>query len=234
MGQKVNPKVFRTGVLFGWNSKWFASKQKFAQTLQSDILIKKFLEKELKHAGLAQIEIERTPNVITVVLHSAKPGVIIGRQGAGAEELKKRLKQKFFASSKIAIHLNIIEVDRPQLNSQLVMQQMIEEIEKRTPFRRVMKQTIDRVQKAGALGVKVLVGGRLNGAEIANRESLTWGKVPLHTLRAHIDYSRGAARTMAGAIGIKVWIYTGEVFEQKTDRQTRTRERTSTHSGGSQ
>lgn len=218
MGQKVNPKIFRTGILFPWPSKWFAHRAQFAATLQADIAIRKYLMKELRAAGIARVEIERTPNAVTIVIHSAKPGFIIGRQGAGAEELKRKLMQKFFhtpAGTTTTFHMNIVEVDRPQLTAQLVAQQMVEEIEKRLPYRRVLRQAIDRVQKAGALGVKVSVGGRLNGAEIAKRESLTWGKVPLHTLRAHIDYARVTAHTMAGTIGIKVWIYTGDVFSEK-------------------
>ncbi len=218
MGQKVNPKIFRTGILWSWDSKWFASPGQFGAVLKEDLLIKKFLKKELQKASVASIEIERTPNVITIVIHSAKPGVIIGRQGAGIEELKKKLKQAFFASTKIALNISILEIDRPMLNAQLVVQQMIEDLEKRMLYRRVLKQTLDRVQKGGALGVKATIGGRLNGAEIANSETLAWGKIPLHTLRAHIDFSRGVARTAAGAIGVKVWIYKGEVFNEKEKR----------------
>ncbi len=218
MGQKVNPRIFRTGILWTWDSKWFAKSGQFGAVLKEDLLIKKFLKKELQKASVACIEIERTPNVITIVIHSAKPGVIIGRQGAGIEELKKKLKQTFFASTKIALNISILEIDRPMLNAQLVVQQMIEDLEKRMLYRRVLKQTLDRVQKGGALGVKATIAGRLNGAEIANSETLAWGKIPLHTLRAHIDFSRGVARTAAGAIGVKVWIYKGEVFNEKDKR----------------
>ncbi len=218
MGQKVNPKIFRIGILWTWDSKWFVSGSQFGAVLKEDLLIKKFFKKELQKASVARIEIERTPNAITIIIHSAKPGVIIGRQGAGIDELKKKLKQIFFASTKIAVNISIVEVDRPMLNAQLVGQQMIEDLEKRMPYRRILKQTLDRVQKAGALGVKATIGGRLNGAEIANTETLAWGKIPLHTLRANIDFSRGVARTAAGAIGIKVWIYKGEVFNEKEKR----------------
>lgn len=183
-------------------------------------MIRKFLFGQLKTAGVASVEIERTMNAITIVLHALKPGVIIGRQGAGIEELKKKLKTKFFGDKKVAIHMNIFEVERPQLNSQIVANQMIEEIEKRMPYRRVMRMAVDRVQKAGALGVKVALGGRLNGAEIAKREKQTWGNVPLHTLRANIEYACGTAHTMAGTIGIKVWIYKEDVFEKKSDTAT--------------
>jgi len=219
MGQKVHPKIFRIGTLFTWDSKWFARGQEYSDRLREDILIKKFLKKELKSAGVARIEIERTPNALTVQVHSARPGVIIGRQGAGIEELKKKLKKLFFGSKKIAIMISVNEVDQPNVNAQLVAQSMMEELEKRMPYRRVLKQAIDRVQKAGARGVKVMVSGRLNGAEIANSEMLTWGSVPLHTIRAYVDYARGTARTMAGAIGVKVWIYRGEVFEEKARKK---------------
>ncbi len=218
MGQKVNPTLFRTGVIFSWDSKWFARGSNFVHWLKEDLEMKKFLEKELKNGSIAKIEVERTSSVISVIIHSAKPGVIIGRQGAGVEEVKKKLLKKFFGSRKVTLNLNIVEVSNPTLNAKLVLRGMIEEIEKRMPYRRVLKQAVDRVQKAGAVGVKVLIGGRLNGAEIAKREKLVWGKVPLHTLRANIDYSCGTAHTMAGTVGIKVWIYKGEVFNEKAKK----------------
>ncbi len=217
MGQKVNPKSFRLGIIFPWDSKWFAPKNMYAKKLRQDVELKKFLKTTLKNSSIAKIEIERTLNVITVVIHSAKPGVVIGRQGAGVEELKKKIKAKFFASSKITINISILEVDKPGANAELVVQGVCEELQKRMPFRRVMKQVIERVQKSGVQGVKILIGGRLNGAEIANRETLFWGKIPLHTIRANIDYSRGTARTAMGAIGVKVWIYKGEIFDKKNN-----------------
>lgn len=219
MGQKVNPKLLRTGIIFSWDSRWFARRPNFVHWLKEDLEMKKFLEKELKNGAIAKIEIERTSNVISVIINSAKPGVIIGRQGAGIEEVKKKLLKKFFGSRKVTLNLNIVEVSNPTLNSQLVLRGMIEEIEKRMPYRRVLRQAIDRVQKAGAVGVKVMIGGRLNGAEIAKREKLVWGKVPLHTLRANIDYACGTAHTTAGTIGIKVWIYKGEIFNEKAKKQ---------------
>ncbi|MDP2656486.1 MAG: 30S ribosomal protein S3 [bacterium] len=215
MSHKVNPKGFRVGILFGWNSRWFARRHaEFAQSLREDLGIKKFLQKELKNAGVAKYEIERTHNAITIFVHSATPGMIIGRQGSGVEQLKQKIKQQFFGSKKILINLNIIEVTKPGQNAALVLFEMIMAIEKRMPYRRVLKQALDRAQKAGAQGVKVHVSGRLNGAEIARSETLSWGKIPLHTLRADIDYSRGVAHTIFGTIGVKVWIYKGEVFEE--------------------
>lgn len=219
MGQKVNPRAFRTGILFPWSSRWYASPRTFAKTLQADTQIRKYVAHTLKNAGVARVEIERTTNAITIIIHSLKPGVIIGRQGAGIEEFKKKLKQKFFSDAKTSVHINIFEVDKPQLNAHLVAQQMVEELEKRMPYRRVLKSALDRVQKAGALGVKVFVGGRLNGAEIAKRETLHWGKIPLHTLRANIDYARITAHTMAGTLGVKVWIYKGDVFEDTPGKE---------------
>lgn len=215
MGQKVHPKIFRIGYLYSWDSRWFARKHDYSLQVKQDIQIKKFLKKELKACGVANVEIERTPNVMTIVLHSARPGMIIGRQGVGIEELRKKLITRFFSGQKSTVNISVMEIDQPQMNAQLVASAMVEEIEKRLPYRRVMKQTLDRVQKAGAKGIKVLVGGRLNGAEIANREMLSWGTIPLHTLRAHIDYARGTAHTMQGTIGVKVWIYKGEVFDEK-------------------
>jgi small subunit ribosomal protein S3 len=179
--------------------------------LEEDIKIRKFLAKELKEAGLDRIDIERTANNVTVVIYAAKPGLIIGRGGQGVEELKKKIINQFL-EKKTNLNVNIIEVERPLLSAQIVLQQMINDIEKRIPFRRVMKQAIARVEKAGAQGVKVRVSGRLDGAEIARRETLVSGKMPLHTIRADIDYARGVARTTYGAIGLKIWIYRGEVF----------------------
>lgn len=213
MGQKVNPKIFRTGEsqIYTWNSKWFAKKDYVAR-LRQDVTIRDFVKKTLKDAAVAKIEIERTANAVTIVIHSAKPGLIIGRAGTGIEDLRKKIKDKFL-DKKSALNLNVQEVSSPSLASEVVLQGIIADIEKRVPFRRVMKQTISRVERAGAKGVKVVVSGRLDGAEIAREETLSWGKIPLHTLRADIDYASGPAFTIYGAVGIKVWIYKGEVFK---------------------
>lgn len=213
MGQKVNPRILRAGVIRSSNSKWFAVGKDFAAKLQQDTLVRKYLIKELREAGVDRVEIERHPKKISINIFTAKPGLIIGRGGAGAEDLKKKLHIKFLKNFKLGeISLNITEVDRAALSAGVLVQQMAIEIEKRMPFRRVMKQAIGRVERAGALGVKVLVKGRLNGAEIAREEKLSTGKIPLQTLRADIDYSIATARTAYGAIGIKAWIYRGEVF----------------------
>lgn len=216
MGHKVHPKIFRVGELYGWSSKWFA-KRDYPELLRQDLLIKKFLKKELKEAAVAEIEIERSPSATTIIIHSAKPGIIIGRGGQGAEELKKKIKAQFLYQ-KTSLNINIQEIADPNMSSELICQSMIGEIEKRFPFRRVMKQAIGRVEKTAAKGVKVMVSGRLNGAEIARTETLSSGSLPLHTIRADIDYARGVAHTTYGAIGIKVWIYKGEVFH-KTEEE---------------
>jgi len=216
MGKKVNPKVLRMGVTRTWQSKWFSMGQKYIRNTQEDVKIRKFLIKELREAGIDRVEIERNTKRVTINIYTAKPGVIIGRGGSGIDDLKKKVHDKFLKKFRMGeISLNIHEVDRPNLSAQIVLQSMILEIEKRMPFRRVMKQAISRVERAGALGIKVVVGGRLNGVEIARSEKLVSGKVPLHTLRADIDYARGVAATTYGSIGIKVWIYKGDVFEKE-------------------
>jgi small subunit ribosomal protein S3 len=220
MGQKVNPKILRIGIIKTWPSKWFGLNKKYIANIKGDIKTRKFLLKELREAGVDRVEIERGVNKIKINIFTAKPGLIIGRGGAGVDDLKKKIHGKFLKNFRLGeIDLAITEIDRPNLSAQIIVQQMAMEIEKRMPFRRVMKQAISRVERAGALGIKVIVKGRLNGAEIARTEMLCSGKVPLHTLRADIDYSRGAAQTTYGTIGIKVWIYKGEVFKKETKKE---------------
>jgi len=220
MGKKVNPKIFRMGITKTWPSLWFEKGDKYVQNIKQDIGVRKFLIKKFKEAGTDKIEIIRSINKIDVTITTAKPGMIIGRGGNGVEELKKEIHKKFLKTFRPGeINLNIKEANRPNLSAQITIQTMILDIEKRMPFRKVMKQTLSKIERAGALGAKVVVAGRLNGAEIARTEKLVWGKVPLQTLRADIDYARGAAHTTYGAIGIKVWIYKGEVFEK--DKQAK-------------
>jgi small subunit ribosomal protein S3 len=224
MGQKVNPKSFRIGVTKNWNSKWF-SKRDFSSFLKQDIMIRKYIKNKLKEAGVAKIEIERSAEKINIIIYAVRPGVIIGRSGVGIEKLKDELVKKIFnkqetkTPGKINLNINILEVDKPNLNAQIVLDNIIADLEKRIPYRRVMKQALGRVIRAGAKGVKVIVAGRLNGAEIARTETLTEGMIPLHTLRADIDYARGAAHTIYGKIGVKVWIYKGEVFNDKDNKK---------------
>lgn len=218
MGQKVHPKIFRMGELYTWNSKWFSRKKDYARFLQQDILIKKFIRKQLKDASVAQIDIERSQTTITIIIYSAKPGLIIGRGGQGVEDLKNKIKKQFL-DPKATLNLNIQEVTDPNYFAELIVQAIASDLEKRIPYRRAMKQAISRVEKSNAKGVKIIVAGRLNGAEIARSETLSSGSLPLHTLRADIDYARGVANTTYGVIGIKVWIYKGEVFKKDKDKE---------------
>lgn len=217
MGQKVNPKAFRLGITRGWNSKWFSS-DSFIEFLRQDVIVRKFLLGKLREAGVSAVDIERGPGKLLINVHVAKPGLVIGKSGAGIEALKKEVTEKIlnkkFSSvpGKLAVTLNVIEVTNPNLEAQIIVDSVIMELEKRVAYRRAMKQVIQRVMKSGAKGVKILISGRLNGSDIARREALAQGRLPLHTLRADIDYSRGAAQTMFGKIGVKVWIYRGDVF----------------------
>ncbi len=215
MGKKVNPKILRMGITKTWPSLWFETGEQYIKNIKQDIYIRKHLIKEFKEAGVDRVEISRGINKIEISVFTAKPGIIIGRGGNGVEDLKKKLHDKFLKNFRMQeINLNIKEVNRPNLSAQIVVSTMILDIEKRLPFRKVMKQAIAKIERGGALGAKTVVAGRLNGAEIARTEKLVWGKVPLQTLRADIDYARGVARTTYGAIGIKVWVYKGEVFEK--------------------
>lgn len=222
MGQKVHPKAFRLGIINTWSSRWYGTPRNRAYQLQlrSDVEMREWLMKELKEASVDHVDVERSPSSVSIVIHTAKPGFIIGRAGAGADDLKKKLLAKFFPKkTKVNVKLNIVEISRPALCSAIVLQGMAADIEKRMPFRRVLKMAVERVTKAGALGVKVMVSGRLNGAEIARREMLSSGSVPLQNLRADIDYAQGFAQTIFGAIGIKVWIYRGEVFDREREKR---------------
>ncbi len=214
MGQKVHPNVFRIGVIRGWDGVWFANKKNFKDLLSEDVGIRAFLRKRLKDALVDRIEIERSRQEIRLILHSAKPGIIIGRGGSGIEDLTKVLRKKFFPGRRIKLSINVKELQKPSLSAQVIAQQIVADIEKRMPFRRVMKQARERSIKAGALGVKITVAGRLNGADIARTETISEGKIPLHNLRSDIVFASIPARTIHGAIGIKVWVNRGEVFEK--------------------
>jgi len=211
MGHKVNPLAFRLGYISEPTSKWF-SKNKYADFLHNDQKIKYAVREAWKDSLVDMVEIERGGKNLVVSVTVAKPGVAIGRGGAGAEELKQKIAK--ISGMKIQdITLNVREINEPALSATVIAQQMAEDIEKRAAFRRTMKMAIEKVIKAGAKGVKVTMSGRLNGAEIARTETLAQGKVPLHTLRANIDFSRAAAFTTYGTVGIKVWIYKGEIFK---------------------
>lgn len=213
MGQKVHPYLFRLATIFDWKSKWYARGKEYAKFIEQDMKLKKWVITKLKDARIARLEVERSRGSVLLSITSAKPGLIIGRGGAGLEELKKGIKKHFPEFKENSIEIRIHEVKVPNLSAQVLVDQMIGDIEKRMPFRRVLKTIIDQALKAGAKGVKVQIAGRLNGAEIARTEMLSSGKVPLQTLRANIDYSRGTAHTTYGTIGVAVWVYTGEVFD---------------------
>lgn len=219
MGRKIHPKLFRLSTIYKWDSKWFAPRRKYINALKEDVRLRRFIERQLKDASVEKISIDRNANNVNITIFSAKPGFIIGRAGAGIEELKKKIVKKFYQGTRVVININIQEVQNPALSAKIVGQQVAQEIEKRLPFRRSMKMAIERVMKAGAKGVKIQVAGRLNGADIARSEMISDGSIPLHNLRADIDFARVPARTIYGVIGIKVWIFRGEVFEKEENNQ---------------
>ena len=207
MGQKVNPHGLRLGIIKTWDARWYADKD-YAANLHEDLKIRKFLKTKLAAASLSKVEIERAANRLKVTLHTAKPGMVIGRGGASIEELKKALK----ALTDKTIDVNIAEIKQAEMDSTLVAENIAAQLVKRIAFRRVMKQSVGRTMRIGAKGIKVMVAGRLGGAEIARTESYREGSIPLHTLRADIDYGTAEAATTFGRIGVKVWIYRGEVL----------------------
>jgi len=213
MGHKINPTSLRLNITESWKSKWF-SKSHFSKQLQEDVRIREYLELHLKKAGLVRINIERlNDGTITVIIKTTKPGLIIGKGGAGIEELKKKIKQKLGIKQELKV--NIEEIRDVNMQAQVIANGIAEQLEKRVAFRRLMKQSLEQIMNAGAKGAKVAIGGRLNGADIARTEHLSSGKIPLHTLRANIDFARSTAFTTYGTVGIKVWIYKGDVFEQR-------------------
>lgn len=208
MGQKTNPIGLRLGVIRSWNSKWFAEK-KYADFLNEDITIKRYISKRLENAGLARVEILRAPKRVTVDIHTSRPGIVIGRKGAEVDKLRYELQ----LLTKKDITLNIIEVKKPELCAQLVSDAIARQLEGRVSFRRAMKKALGATMKMGAEGIKVVCSGRLGGAEIARAEKYMEGRVPLHTLRADIDYATSTAHTTYGCIGVKVWICRGEILD---------------------
>jgi len=217
MGKKINPKIFRLNLSQTWDSRWF-SVRNYAKFLRQDLEIKQYLRKKMDQAFVSAINIERTAKDLSVVIYSARPGVIIGKGGAGIEDLKKEVIRKFQLGKNAKVNITIKEIANPNLDATVVGLGIKLDIEKRIPFRRAMKQAIGKMEKAGAKGAKVEISGRLNGAEIARTEKLLFGKVPLHTLRAEIDYASVEAFTLYGAIGIKVWICRGEIFIKELKR----------------
>ena len=219
MGQKVHPYGFRLGINRTWRSRWFAHKD-YGALLHEDLNLKAMLKKKFAHAGISRIEVERAANKLTVIIFTSRPGIIVGKKGTEIEKLKKDLQ----TLTGREINLRIQEINKPELDAQLVGEGITQQLEKRIAFRRAMRRAVDSTLRFGAKGIKVRVGGRLNGAEIARSEWYLHGQLPLHTLRADIDYGFAQAFTTYGVIGVKVWIYKGEVFEmQKTERPERAR-----------
>lgn len=208
MGQKVNPIGIRLGIVKNWTSIWYA-KREYADYLNVDLKVRLFLEKKLAAAGISRIQIERPAKNARITIHTARPGVIIGKKGGDIEDLRRDVSRIMG----IPVHVNIEEVRKPELDAALVGQSIAQQIERRVMFRRAMKRAVQTAMRQGALGIKVSMSGRLGGAEIARTEWYREGRVPLHTFRADIDYAKATARTTYGAIGIKIWIFKGEIFE---------------------
>ena len=211
MGQKVHPYGFRLGYNKTWKSRWFAKKE-YADLLHEDLKLKARLKDQLRAAGVASIEVERPGNKLKVTIHTARPGIIIGRKGAEIDRLRQEIQKR---TGREVLPINIQEVHRPELNAQLVAEAICLQLEKRVAFRRAMRKSVDSALRFGCKGIKIRCGGRLNGAEIARSEWYLQGRLPLHTLRADIDYGQAEARTTYGVIGVKCWIYNGEILEQK-------------------
>ncbi|HPU01510.1 MAG: 30S ribosomal protein S3 [Firmicutes bacterium] len=214
MGQKVSPIGFRIGIIRDWDARWYADKN-YTELLHEDLDIRKHIRGRLENAGISRIEIERAANKLRIHIHTAKPGMVIGRGGAEVEQLRKELEEKTGKK----VHLNIIEIKNPDLDAYLVAESVAAQLKRRVAFRRAMKQAIFRAMRAGAKGVKITCKGRLGGAEMARSESYREGTVPLQTLRADIDYGFAEAHTTYGRIGVKVWIYKGEVLPEKGSRR---------------
>lgn len=211
MGQKVNPQGIRIGITRTWESTWFPPKGDYAKYLHLDVSIRKYLQKVFKGLGVAKVELQTTPGTVNLVIHAAKPGLIIGQQGSKIDELREKLEKEFG----IKFGINVIEIPKPATNAYVVAESVAQQVERRISYRRAAKVAIDKALEAGAKGIKVKLGGRLNGVEIARSEFFSKGRVPLQTLRADIDYSYLIANTTYGTIGIKVWIYHGDVLKRR-------------------
>jgi small subunit ribosomal protein S3 len=209
MGQKVNPIGLRIGIIEDWRSKWFGGKN-YATWLHEDLAIRKAVKAKLRHTGVSRIDIERAANRVKVTIHSAKPGVIIGKKGQGIDQLRGDL-QKLTAGN---VNLNIQEIRKPDVDAQLVAENVAQQMERRVSFRRAMKKAVQSTMRGGAKGIRIHCAGRLGGAEMSRREQYLHGRVPLHTLRAHIDYGFAEAHTTYGVIGVKVWIFKGEILDK--------------------
>jgi small subunit ribosomal protein S3 len=215
MGQKANPTGLRIGITTGWKSRWFAVKGNgYAKKLQEDVMMREFIEKKWKAAAIASVIIERSVGTVKIIVTTSRPGVLIGRGGSGIEDLARVVKKRFFPGKRVDLKVEVMEVKHPEEDAMLVAQQVAEQLEKRLPFRRVLKGTMEQIMGSKFVqGAKIEIAGRLGGAEMSRREWLMKGKIPLHTLRADIDFARFNAHTTYGVIGVKTWIYKGERFE---------------------
>ncbi|MGX4760177.1 30S ribosomal protein S3 [Limosilactobacillus fermentum] len=216
MGQKINPNGFRVGVIRDWTAKWYADKN-YAAYLNEDLRIRKYIEKRLADASVSTVEIERAANRVNVSIHTAKPGMVIGKGGSEVEALRKELNNL----TNKRVHINVVEIKKPDLDAHLVGESVAEQLENRIAFRRAMRGAMQRTMRAGAKGIKIQVAGRLNGADMSRIESYSDGTVPLHTIRADIDYSWDEAHTTYGVLGIKTWIYRGEVLPAKKNNEAK-------------
>ncbi|MFH1435212.1 MAG: 30S ribosomal protein S3 [Pseudomonadota bacterium] len=214
MGQKVHPFSLRLGVIRTWTSLWYQDRN-YAKWLHEDLKIRGLVKKKLYHAGIAKVEIKRTPNRLDVFIHTSKPGLVIGKKGKGIEVIKKDLEQ--FVS--VRVNIDIVEVRKAETNAQLVAENIATQVERRVNYKRAMKKALTTAMKLGALGCKIECGGRLGGAEMARQEKYKEGRVPLHTLRANIDYGYAVSNTTYGTVGVKVWIFHGEIFKKKGSRE---------------
>ena len=212
MGQKVNPIGIRLGYVKDWTSRWYAGKKEYPEMLRQDLDVRAFLKKKLAHAALSKIQINRAASNAQITLHTARPGIVIGKKGEDIDRLRRRVS----AMMGIGVQMNVEEVRKPELDAQLVAEGITQQLEKRIMFRRAMKRAVSNTMRLGAQGVKINVAGRLNGAEIARNEWYREGRVPLHTLRADIDYGFAEAQTTYGVLGVKVWIFKGEIFDDQT------------------
>lgn len=220
MGQKVSPTGIRLGIASDWTSKWYASSKNFPDLLETDLKVRQFLKKKLSNASVSRIQIERPARLARITIHTARPGVVIGKKGEDIEALRKEVARMMGLDVK-DLQVNIEEIRKPELDAQLVAESVAQQLERRIMFRRAMKRTVANAMRLGALGIKIQVSGRLNGAEIARSEWTREGRVPLHTLRANIDYGLAEAQTTYGVIGIKVWIFKGEVFGLERQGETK-------------
>ena len=214
MGHKINPTGIRLGITTNWQSRWFSGKKSYREQLRKDVEIREFIVVKWKAAAIASVEVERSGKALRVIIHTSRPGVLIGRGGTGIEDLTRAIKKRFFPGKRVELKVEVQEVKNAETNAMLIGQQVAEQLEKRIPFRRILKGTLDQVEGNKTVeGVKIEISGRLGGAEMSRREWLSRGKIPLHTLRADIDFARTEAHTTYGVIGVKVWIYKGEKFE---------------------